>query len=66
MGFIFVIALAVLVACIWFYPIVRIAKSNRTEGGEKVAWVLITAFVFWFAWILYKLIAPIDGGKRRA
>ncbi|MCV6626390.1 MAG: hypothetical protein OIF38_09845 [Cellvibrionaceae bacterium] len=46
--------------CIWLYPIVRMARSDRTQGVEKIAWVLITALVFWFAWILYLLIAPID------
>ncbi|MCB1735517.1 MAG: PLDc N-terminal domain-containing protein [Gammaproteobacteria bacterium] len=43
----------------WLLPIILIARSDRTEGGEKLLWVLVTLFVSWFAWILYLLVAPI-------
>ena len=47
---------------IWLVPIVLIASSDRTEGKEKVAWILAVIFVSWFAWVFYWLLAPI---KRR-
>lgn len=52
-----VVMLLALVA--WLLPIILIARSDRTEGGEKLLWVLVTLFVSWFAWILYLLVAPI-------
>ncbi|MBD1388644.1 hypothetical protein IC617_04310 [Neiella sp. HB171785] len=65
MEFLFIVCLGILVFCIWLYPIVRIAKSDRTEGVEKIAWVLVTAFLFWFAWVLYLFLAPIDNQKKQ-
>ncbi|PKG99724.1 hypothetical protein CXF95_11010 [Paraglaciecola sp. MB-3u-78] len=44
---------------IWLVPIILVAKSNRTQGGEKVAWVLLIIFVSWLAWIFYLLLAPL-------
>jgi hypothetical protein len=44
---------------IWLIPIILIARSNRTTGGEKVAWILVLILVSWFAWIFYMLLAPI-------
>ncbi|MCB1738664.1 MAG: hypothetical protein KDI42_11100 [Gammaproteobacteria bacterium] len=44
----------------WLLPIILIARSDRTEGGEKLFWVLVTLFVSWFAWIIYLLVAPIS------
>lgn len=60
MGIFVMFVLGLLALIIWLIPVLKIANSNRTHGGEKVAWVLVTAFVFWFAWILYLFIAPID------
>jgi hypothetical protein len=40
-GFLFVLIFFV----IWITPIILVAKSNRTHGGEKVAWVLLIIFV---------------------
>ncbi|MCH2058036.1 MAG: PLDc N-terminal domain-containing protein [Thalassotalea sp.] len=36
-----------------------IAKSDRTHGGEKVAWILAVIFISWFAWVFYLLLAPL-------
>jgi hypothetical protein len=47
---------------IWFLPILIIACSDKTTGGEKLAWILAIVFLSWFAWIFYFLLAPI---KRR-
>ena len=44
---------------IWLVPILLIASSERTFGGEKVAWILAVIFVSWFAWVFYLLLAPI-------
>ena len=44
---------------IWLLPIIVIVGSDRTSGGEKLAWVLAVVFVSWFAWIFYMLLAPI-------
>jgi hypothetical protein len=48
---------------IWFLPIVIIACSDKTTGGEKAAWILAIVFLSWFAWIFYFLLAPI---KRKS
>jgi hypothetical protein len=55
------IALAVPLGCllIWVLPILIIATSDRTTGGEKLAWILAIVFLSWFAWIFYFLLAPI-------
>lgn len=50
---------------IWAYPIYRIAVSTRTHGGEKLAWLLLVTFIFWFAWIFYLLLAPLKQPKYR-
>lgn len=44
---------------IWLLPIVIIACSDKTTGGEKLAWILAIVFLSWFAWIFYFLLAPI-------
>jgi len=44
---------------IWLLPILIIAASDRTTGGEKLAWILAIIFLSWFAWIFYFLLAPI-------
>lgn len=51
--------LGLLAFIIWLYPIYRIAVSERTSGGEKVAWLVLTICIFWFTWILYLLLAPL-------
>ena len=48
-----------IVGFIWLLPIIIIIGSDRTTGGEKVAWVLAVIFVSWFAWVFYMLLAPI-------
>lgn len=47
---------------IWITPIILVAKSNRTQGGEKLAWILLIIFVSWLAWIFYLLLAPLKSG----
>jgi hypothetical protein len=44
---------------IWMLPILLIAISSRTRGGEKLAWILAVIFVSWFAWVFYLLLAPL-------
>ena len=57
-------------ALIWLLPIVLIALSDRTDGKEKLAWILGVVFISWFAWIFYWLLAPLRpdraGRARRA
>lgn len=50
-----------LTAFIWFLPILLILRSQKTNGAEKLFWVLAVLFVSWFAWIVYVLLAPIGG-----
>lgn len=50
---------------IWLLPILIIAASDRTDGAEKLAWILAIVFLSWFAWIFYFLLAPIRGDSRR-
>ncbi len=49
-----------LAAFIWWLPVILIARSDRTHGGEKLAWILLIFFFSWFSWILYALLAPIS------
>jgi hypothetical protein len=44
---------------IWLLPILIIATSDKTTGGEKFAWILAIIFLSWFAWIFYFLLAPL-------
>ena len=44
---------------IWLLPILIIADSEKTTGGEKLCWILAIIFLSWFAWIFYFLLAPI-------
>jgi hypothetical protein len=48
---------------IWLLPIILILGSKKTNGAEKLLWILAVVFVSWFAWILYLLLAPL-GGER--
>ncbi len=54
----FLLALAVL-GLVWLLPIFIILGSNKTSGGEKLAWTLLVIFVSWFAFVFYLLLAPI-------
>jgi hypothetical protein len=49
----------VLFFMVWIIPIILIGVSDRTTGGEKLAWILAVIFVSWFAWIFYLLLAPL-------
>lgn len=49
---------------IWLLPILIIADSDKTTGGEKLAWILAIIFLSWFAWIFYFLLAPIKPRER--
>jgi hypothetical protein len=44
---------------LWILPILIIACSDKTTGGEKLAWILAIVFLSWFAWVFYFLLAPI-------
>ncbi len=48
---------------LWLLPILLILRSDKTNGAEKLFWLLAVLFVSWFAWIAYVLLAPI-GDKR--
>ncbi len=63
----FGIGLAVLagVFFLWLLPILIIADSEKTTGGEKAAWILAIIFLSWFAWIFYFLLAPIKPKPHR-
>jgi hypothetical protein len=49
----------ILICVIWVTPIILVAKSHRTQGGEKLAWLLLIIFISWIAWIFYLLLAPL-------
>ena len=49
---------------LWLLPILIIADSDKTSGGEKLAWILAIIFLSWFAWIFYFLLAPIKERPR--
>ena len=55
------LALAAVFGCIfiWFLPFLIILTSDKTTGGEKLAWVLAMIFLSWFAWVFYFLLAPV-------
>src|SRR5690606_30247250 len=50
---IFALVLPVAFLVIWFLPILIILCSDKTTGGEKLAWILAIVFLSWFAWIFY-------------
>ncbi|MBL7702850.1 MAG: hypothetical protein JNM14_11405 [Ferruginibacter sp.] len=52
--------LIIIIGLIWLLPVYMKATSHRTNGGEKIAWVLAIFFISWFAWIFYLLLAPIS------
>jgi hypothetical protein len=51
---------------VWIIPIILIGASDRTSGGEKLAWILGVIFVSWFAWIFYLLLAPLKSRRYSA
>jgi len=51
-----------IIAIIWWLPIIFILTSDKTNGAEKFVWILLIFFFSWFSWILYALLAPI--GKK--
>ena len=48
---------------LWIIPIIAIGISDRTTGGEKLAWILAVIFISWFAWIFYLLLAPLKSNR---
>ena len=49
---------------IWLLPILIIACSDKTSGGEKFCWILAIIFLSWFAWIFYFFLAPLKPKPR--
>ncbi|HEX6998613.1 MAG TPA: hypothetical protein VF322_10740 [Gammaproteobacteria bacterium] len=58
-GFLLALAVPFAVLLIWLLPILIIVCSDKTTGGEKLAWIIAIVFFSWFAWIFYFLLAPI-------
>jgi len=48
-----------LIIGLWLAPLLIVGFSSKTNGGEKVAWILAILFISWFAWIFYMLLAPL-------
>lgn len=51
---------------LWLLPILIIANSDKTTGGEKFCWILALVFLSWFAWVFYFFLAPIKPRPRYA
>ncbi len=66
LGSLFTLVVMMVGALIWILPIVLIAASSRTEGKEKLAWILAVVFISWFAWIFYLLLAPLRRPARES
>lgn len=49
-----------LMAFIYWLPVILILRSDKTHGGEKLVWILLIFFFSWFSWILYMLLAPVS------
>lgn len=64
-GALFVMACGLFALLFWLLPIILIAGSDRTYGGEKAAWILAVIFISWFAWVFYLLLAPLKQPERR-
>ena len=62
----FAVGAAIFFGCVflWLLPILIIANSDKTTGGEKFAWILAIIFLSWFAWIFYFLLAPVKPRPR--
>ena len=55
---------AALMLAIWIAPAWIIATSDKTTGGEKIAWLLAMVFLSWFAWVFYFFLAPLKPRTR--
>ena len=55
----------IIIFLIWLAPFILVATSDKTEGGEKLAWLLALFFVSWFAWVFYMLLAPLKPNDTR-
>ncbi len=62
----FVIASGILIFLLWIAPLVLVYRSPKTRGSEKAGWLLAIAFISWFAWIFYILLAPIKKDFKQA
>jgi len=60
MIYIYLLVMWALIGIIWLIPFFKILKSDRTNGIEKLVWIIAMLSVSWFAWILYVFLAPID------
>ena len=58
------IGFVVLLAIVWLLPVILILRSEKTNGAEKLVWVLLIFFFSWFSWLLYVLLAPIGQQQR--
>ncbi|MGS2721354.1 hypothetical protein [Paraglaciecola aestuariivivens] len=54
---------ALVIFMLWLIPVLAIGLSDRTRGGEKLAWLLAVIFVSWFAWVFYLLLAPLKSER---
>jgi len=52
----------VLIAILWWLPVILILRSKKTNGWEKLVWVLLIFFFSRFSWLIYLLVAPV--GER--
>ncbi len=59
LSFGFAILGGALVLAIWILPVWIIATSDKTNGYEKIAWLLAMFCLSWFAWVFYFFLAPI-------
>ena len=48
-----------LAAILWWLPVILILRSDKTNGIEKLIWVLLIIFFSWFSWIAYLIVAPV-------
>jgi uncharacterized membrane protein len=44
---------------VWLIPFILVLTSTKTNGNEKLGWLLAMVFISWFAWVLYLFLAPI-------
>lgn len=63
-GLLLALALCAVGVVLWLLPILIIANSDKTSGGEKVAWILAIIFLSWFAWVFYFFLAPLKPRER--
>ena len=53
------VGMFLLIIVLWLTPILIVGFSSKTNGSEKIAWILAILFISWFAWIFYMLLAPL-------